>query len=354
MLDIAARIPSRAAAAIALGSLAAATFAVAPAQAQQGVADFYKGKNITVLIGYAAGGTYDATARLLSRHMPKHIPGNPQMVPTNLVGAGSIKAILNLYSVAPKDGTHLGMVARSYAIEPVFNPDAAKYDPAKFNPIGSSSSEVSIAAAWHTAPFKTFDDLFQREITVGSTGMTDDTGRFPLLTRNLTGAKIKIVQGYPGGNDVTLAMEREEVQGRFGWSWGSVKSRARDWLDQKKITVLFQMALNKAPDMPDVPWIMDYVKNERDKQALELLFSPQVTAWPLIAPPDVPADRIKALRASFDATMKDPAFLAEADKLKLEVEPISGEEMHKLVQRLGTFDKSVVERAVALTSTTAP
>ena len=336
-----------------LSAIAFAAYAV-PASAQQSVADFYKSKNITVLIGYAAGGTYDATARLLSRHMPKHIPGNPTMIPTNLVGAGSIKAILNLYSVAPKDGTHLGMVARSYAIEPVFNPEAAKYDPAKFNPIGSSSSEVSIAASWHTAGFKTFDDLFQREITVGSTGATDDTGRFPLLTRNLTGAKIKIVQGYPGGNDVTLAMEREEVHGRFGWSWGSVKSRAKSWLDDKKIDVLFQMGLNKAPDMPNVPWIMDYVKNDRDRQALELLFSPQVTAWPLIAPPDVPADRLKALRAAFDATMKDKDFLVEADKLKLEVEPVSGEEMHKLVQRLGTFDKSVVERAVALTSVTAP
>ncbi|HEU0069700.1 MAG TPA: hypothetical protein VFS04_00265 [Alphaproteobacteria bacterium] len=334
--------------------LFAASFVFTVPAAADSVSDFYKGKSITVLIGYAPGGTYDATARLLSRHMPKHIPGNPQMIPSNLVGAGSIKAILNLYAVAPKDGTHLGMVARSYAIEPVFNPEAAKYDPTKFNPIGSSSSEVSIAASWHTAPFKTFDDLFQREITVGSTGMTDDTGRFPLLMRNLTGAKIKIVQGYPGGNDVTLAMEREEVQGRFGWSWGSVKSRAKNWLDEKKINVLFQMALNKAPDMPNVPWIMDYVKNEQDRQALELLFAPQVTAWPLIAPPDVPVDRIKALRAAFDTTMKDKDFLAEADKLKLEVEPVTGEEMHKLVQRLGTFDKAVVERAVALTSVTAP
>lgn len=346
-----ARILSIATAAL---TVAAAASIFAEGAAAQSVADFYKGKNITVLIGYAPGGTYDATARLLSRHMPKHIPGNPTMIPSNLVGAGSIKAILNLYAVSPKDGTYLGMVARSYAIEPVFNPEAAKYDPTKFNPIGSSSSEVSIAASWHTAPFKNFDDLFQREITVGSTGMTDDTGRFPLLTRNLTGAKIKIVQGYPGGNDVTLAMEREEVQGRFGWSWGSVKSRARNWLDEKKINVLFQMALNKAPDLPNVPWIMDYVKNEQDRQALELLFAPQVTAWPLIAPPDVPPDRLKALRAAFDATMKDKDFLVEADKLKLDVEPISGEEMHKLVQRLGTFDKAVVERAVALTSSTAP
>lgn len=346
-----ARILSIAAAAL---TVAAAAPILAEGAAAQSVADFYKGKNITVLIGYAPGGTYDATARLLSRHMPKHIPGNPTMIPSNLVGAGSIKAILNLYAVSPKDGTYLGMVARSYAIEPVFNPEAAKYDPTKFNPIGSSSSEVSIAASWHTAPFKSFDDLFQREITVGSTGMTDDTGRFPLLTRNLTGAKIKIVQGYPGGNDVTLAMEREEVQGRFGWSWGSVKSRARNWLDEKKINVLFQMALNKAPDLPNVPWIMDYVKNEQDRQALELLFAPQVTAWPLIAPPDVPADRLKALRAAFDATMKDKDFLVEANKLKLDVEPISGEEMHKLVQRLGTFDKAIVERAVALTSSTAP
>ncbi len=318
-----------------------------PVLAQQ---DFFKGKTITVLIGYAPGGTYDATARLLSRHMPHHLAGQPTMIPQNMAGAGSIKAILHLYTVAPKDGTVLGMVARSYSIEPVFSPESAKYDPTRFNPIGSTSSEVSVGVAWHTTGFKTFDDVLKNELTVGATGTTDDTGRFPMLTRKLTGAKIKIVQGYPGGNDITLAMERGEVQGRFGWSWGSVKSRSKDWLDQKKINILLQMGMNKAEDLPDTPFIMDYAKNDRDRQALELIFAPQVTAWPLIAPPDVPADRLALLRKAFDDTVKDPAFVADAGKLRIDVEPVPGVEMQKIVQRISGFDRSVVERALELTA----
>lgn len=312
--------------------------------------EVFKGKTISVLIGYAPGGTYDATARLLSRHMPRHIPGNPTMVPQNMAGAGSIKAILHLYNVAPKDGTALAMVARSYPIEPIFNPENAKYDPTRFNPIGSTSSETSVGVSWHTTPFKTFDDLLKNEITVGATGTTDDTGRFPVLVRKLTGAKIKIVQGYPGGNNVTMAMERGEVQGRFGWSWGSVKSRSKAWLDEKKINLLMQMSLKKAEDLPNTPFIMDYAKSELDRQALELIFAPQVTAWPLIAPPDVPADRLAILRKAFDDTVKDKAFIAEATKLRIDVEPVSGAEMQQLVQRIRGFDRKVIDRALELTA----
>lgn len=326
--------------------VAAGSATAMPAASQE---DFFKSKTITVYIGYAPGGTYDATARLLSRHMPHHLAGQPNMIPTNMAGAGSIKAILHLYTVAPKDGTALGMVARSYSIEPIFSPESAKYDPTRFNPIGSTSSEVSVGVSWHTTPFKTFNDLMTKEITVGATGTTDDTGRFPMLARRLTGAKIKIVQGYPGGNDITVAMERGEVEGRFGWSWGSVKSRSRDWIEQKKINILFQMGMNKAEDLPDTPFIMDFAKNERDKQALELVFAPQVTAWPLVAPPGLPAERVTILRRAFDATMKDPAFNAEADKLRIDVEPVTGEEMQKIVQRISGFDRTVIDRALELT-----
>ena len=158
------------------------------------------------------------------------------------------------------------------------------------------------------------------------------------------------MQGYPGGNDITVAMERGEVEGRFGWSWGSVKSRSRDWIEQKKINILFQMGMNKAEDLPDTPFIMDFAKNERDKQALELIFAPQVTAWPLVAPPGLPAERVTILRRAFDATMKDPAFVAEADKLRIDVEPVTGEEMQKIVQRISGFDRSVIDRALELTA----
>lgn len=312
-------------------------------------ADFFAGKNVTVLIGYAAGGTYDATARLLSRHMGRHIPGNPNFLPQNLPGSGGIKAILNLYSVSPRDGSTLGMLARSYAIEPAFNPQMAKYDPARFNPIGSTSREVSVGVVWHTRGVTSLRDLQTREITAGATGVIDDTGRFPTLIRNLTGAKIKVVTGYPGGNDVTMAMERGEVDARIGWSWGSLKSRSKAWLDEKKINVLIQMALHKAPDLPNVPLIMDFAKTDIDRKALELLFSPQISAWPLIAPPDVPKERVSTLRRAFDATMKDPAFLADAEKIQIEVDPVSGETMQEVVTRIASFDRKVIDHAIELT-----
>ena len=314
--------------------------AIGAAQAQSPAGEPF-GKNINILIGYAAGGTYDATGRLLARHMGRHLPGNPGMVPQNMPGSGGIKTILHLYSVAPRDGTTLGMLSRSYGIEPVFNPQTAKYDPTRFNPIGSTSTEVSVGVVWHTVGVKNLDDLQTKEITTGATGTTDDTGRFPTLLKNLTGAKIKIVTGYPGGNDVTAAMEKGEVDARFGWSWGSLKSRSRPWLDEKKINILVQMALEKAPDLPDTPSVMDFAKTELDRQALELLFSPQA---------DVPADRIATLRRAFDATMTDPAFVAEATRLRIDVEPVTGEAMQKIVQRIGTFDHNVVERALKLTA----
>jgi tripartite-type tricarboxylate transporter receptor subunit TctC len=319
------------------------------AQAQAQDTDFFAGKTITVLIGYAAGGTYDATARLIARHMGQYIPGHPNIVPQNMPGSGGIKTILHLYSVAPRDGTMLAMLPRSYPIEPAFNPQAAKYDPRKFNPIGSTSQEVSVGVVWHTRGITSLDDLQTKEITTGATGVTDDTGRYPTLLHNLTGAKIKIVNGYPGGNDVTMAMERGEVDARFGWSWGSLKSRARPWLTDKKINILVQMALEKAADLPNTPIITQFAKTELDQKALELLFSPQVSAWPLIAPPEVPADRVTILRKAFQQTMKDPAFLADAEKLNVDVAPVSGEAIQKIVERIGAFDRDVTERALDLT-----
>ena len=330
--------------ALVFGSMIAGSTAARPEEA-----DFYAGKTITILIGYAAGGTYDATARLLARHMGRHIPGNPTILPQNLPGSGGIKTILHLYSVAPRDGTMLGMLSRSYSVEPAFNPTQAKYDPVRFQPIGSTSKEVSVGVTWFTKGITSVNDLQTKEITTGATGVTDDTGRFPTLLRNLTGAKIKIVTGYPGGNDVTMAMEKGEVDARFGWSWGSLKSRSKSWLDEKKINILIQMALEKAADLPNTPLIMDFAKTDLDRQAMELLFAPQISAWPLIGPPDVPAQRIQILRRAFDETMKDPAFIADAEKLRIDVDPVSGEQMQKIVQRIGSFDRKVIDRALALT-----
>ncbi len=310
---------------------------------------FYQGKTITMVVGYPPGGLYDTTTRLVARHIQKHLAGNPTIIVQNMPGAGGTKALMHMYSIAPKDGTVFGMVKRSYATDPMFESDAPNYDPNKIQPIGSTSSEVSVVATWHTSKANTFEYLFNNEITVGSTGATDGTVRYAQLVKRLTPAKIKIVAGYPGGNDVTLAVERGEVDAKFGWSWGSVKSRAKDWVDQKKINIILQMGLKKADDLPNVPFIMDYAKTELDKQALELVFAPTAFAWPIVAGPGVPAERIAELRKAFDATMKDPEFLADAKKLDLEIEPVSGEEMAKTVARLSHFPKAAIERAVELT-----
>lgn len=330
-----------------LGIAAAVTFATAVAAAEP---QFFKDKTITLVVGFSPAGLYDQTARVLARHIPRHIPGEPRIVVQNMPGAGGTSAVLHLYGSAPRDGTVLGMIKRAYATDPLLNPSGPQYEPARLLPIGSTSSEVSVATTWHTSGVKRFEDLFAKEIAVGATGATDGTVRYALLAKNLTPAKLRIVAGYPGGNEITLAMEKGEVDGRFGWSWGSVKSRAKDWLEQKKISIILQMGTSKAPDLPDVPSIMDYAKTELDRKALELLFAPLASAWPIVTTPDVPPDRLQILRRAFDATMKDPQFLAEAQKLDIEVEPLSGEEMAKIVSRLATFDRSVVERVTELTA----
>lgn len=313
-----------------------------------GAQDFYSGKTLTFIISTAAGNTYDTTGRLLARHMGKHLPGAPNTLAQNMPGAGGMKALMHLYSVAPKDGTMVGMVSRTYPIDSLIKPEEAKYDPRRFNAIGSTSVEVACGVAWHTSGITKFGDLQARELVVGATGPTTGSAFFPIALRHLTGAKFKIIYGYPGGNEVTAAMEKGEVQGRFGWSWGSIKSRSQSWLDEKKITILVQMALAKAPDLPDVPLITEFARDERDRQALEILLAPQAIAWPLIAPPDLPAERVATLRRAFDATTKDAAFVAEATKAGIEVEPVSGEAIQAIVARLGTFDRAVVDHALAL------
>jgi tripartite-type tricarboxylate transporter receptor subunit TctC len=313
----------------------------------QTVEEFYRGKTVAIIVGAAPGGTYDAIARLLAKTMGEHVPGRPVFVVQSMLGAGSVRAVTHLYNNAARDGTVIGMPSRSFAIAPTFNPQL-HYDAKRFNAIGSTSPEVSVAVTWHTVPVRRLEDCLTREISVGATAFSDDTGSLALMTKALTGARIRIVTGYPGGNDITAAMEKGEIDGRFGWSWGSLKSRARDWLVEKKITLILQMGLHRAPDLPDLPLIMDYAADASDRQALELLLGPQAFAWPVVAPPGVPAERVTALRRAFDATMRDPVFIADARKLDIEVDPLTGEAMQALIARILDFDPSVVARAQAL------
>jgi tripartite-type tricarboxylate transporter receptor subunit TctC len=332
-----------------LGCLGAAGTVIAALGVQTAAADsvedFYKGKTITLYVGFSPGGGYDTYARTVARHMGRHIPGNPGFVVKNRPGAGTLVLTNELYNVLPKDGTAMGVIARGTAMEPLMGNKKAKFDPRKFNWIGSANNEVSICVAWHTVPVKNIQDLRTRGLVVGGTGPGADTDAFPKLMNNILGAKLKLITGYPGGTDINLAMERGEVEGRCGWSWSSAKSRKPEWIKNNKIRVLAQMSLEKHPDMPDVPLIMDFTDDPDDKKALEVIFARQVMGRPFVAPPGVPADRVKALRDAFMAVMNDPAYLADANKQKLETgAAVSGRNVAKLVD--GIYDSS--ERAIAL------
>jgi tripartite-type tricarboxylate transporter receptor subunit TctC len=302
--------------------------------AAQSPAEFYKGKQLTFIVGSSPGGGYDAQARLLARHFSKHMAGNPSIVVQNLPAAGSLQAANNLYNISPKDGSTFGMIQRGMLTATLTNPTGVRFDIAKFNWIGNMASETAVVVAWADSPIKTTEDLFTKEMIVGGTGPTIDTETTPRLLNALIGTKFKVISGYPGTTEVTLAMERGEVMGLGDWSWSNVKSRRGDYLRDKKIRVLMQSALEKEPDLPDVPLALDYVKNAEDRQIMELIMAQKTVARPLVAPPDVPQDRIAALRSAFMATGKDADFMQDADKSKLDIGMSSGEDVDKVVARI--------------------
>jgi len=320
---------------------------LAPATADS-VADFYKGKNLDLYIGYSVGGGYDTYARLLASHIGKHIPGNPTVVPKNMTGAGSLKLANWLYNVAPKDGTAIGAIGRGTGFDPLFKIKGAQFDGTKFSWLGSANDEVSVCVAWQNNGVTKFDDVMNKELIVGGTGASADTDQFPKIMNGVLGTKFRIVTGYPGGNEVGLAMERGEVKGRCGWSWSSVKSLHLDWVKEKKIHVLVQLSLEKHPDMPDVPLVMDLAKTPEQKGILKVIFTRQVMGRPFLAPPGIPADRLKALRKAFMDTMKDKEFLAAAEKAKLEITPVSGEKIQALVKEAYESSPALVAKAAAL------
>jgi tripartite-type tricarboxylate transporter receptor subunit TctC len=300
----------------------------------QDSATTFKGKTIDLYTGYTVGGGYDLYTRLLARHIGKHLPGNPTVVPKNMEGAASIRFANWLYSVAPKDGTAFGTIGRGTALDPLLGQPGAQFDGTKFNWIGSANNEVSVCVAWHTTGFTTFDDMMRRELLIGGTGPGDDTVQFGKVLVGVLGAKLKIVAGYPGGNDAVLAMERGELQGRCGWSYSSVKAGHPDWLARKKIAILVQFALAKHPELPDVPLIVDLAKTEEQQKLLRFVFARQVMGRPYLAPPGVPPATVAVLRRAFMETMEDKEFLADAERLKFEITPVSGERIQALVAEL--------------------
>jgi tripartite-type tricarboxylate transporter receptor subunit TctC len=315
----------------------------------QSPADFYKGKTLEFYIGYSVGGGYDLYARTIARHIGKHIPGNPTVVPKNMEGAGSLRLANWMFRVAPKDGSVIGTIGRGTGFDPILGQQGAQFDGTKFTWLGSANNEVSVCVAWNaTSGITKFDDLLTKEMTVGGTSMSADTDQFPRILNGVLGTKLKIVSGYPGGNDVVLAMERGEVKGRCGWSWSSVMSTHRVWLDEKKMTVLAQLALQKHPDLPDVPLIVDLAKTDEQRQILKMIFARQVMGRPYLAPPGIPADRAEALRKAFMDTMADKDFLADAEKAQLEITPVDGAGIQKLVAEVYQSPPEVAKKAAAL------
>jgi tripartite-type tricarboxylate transporter receptor subunit TctC len=319
--------------------------AALPAHAQS-VEEFYKGKSISMLIGFSAGGGYDLYARHLARHMSKHIPGNPTIVPQNMAGAGSLRAANFVYSAAPKDGTAFGTFARTTGINPLLE-SGATFDGTKFGWIGSVTNDISTCVTWHTTPVKTWTDFLEKPMTLGGQGPSSEPDIFAKLYKNVFGAKIKLVAGYPGTNEISLAMERGEVDGLCGLSVSTLKTRHAAWLRDKRVNVLVQAAFKKSPDLPDVQLVIEQTKDKEKLQIFRMFLAAQEMARPFAAPPGVPADRLNALRAAFDATMKDPEYLAEAKKSRIDVNPVSGAEIDKLLAELYATPKNVIAKAGA-------
>lgn len=311
----------------------------------QSAAEFYRGKSIELDIGYSVGGGYDLYARLIARRLGQHVPGNPTVMPKNMEGAGSLRLANYLYAAAPRDGTVIGAISRGAAFDPLLNEQGARFDASKFSWIGSANNEVSVCVALTSSGISKFDDLFAKPLTIGSTGAGDDTYQFPALVNAVLGTKFKIVTGYPGGNDVSLALERGEVQGRCGWSWSSIKTTRPNWVRNKRIIVLVQMSLSKHPDLPNVPLIMDLAKTDEQRQIFKMIFARQTMGRPYAAPPGLPADRLAALRKAFMDTMTDKDFLGEAEQSKFEINPVSGQELEALVEEVYRTPPEVAKKA---------
>lgn len=312
------------------------------------VSSFYKGKTINLIIGFSPGGGYDLYARVLAKHIGRHLPGNPTIVPQNMPGAGTLRAAMYIYSVAPKDGTVIGTFSRSMPLAPLMKLPGANFNPMKFTWLGSITKDTVVCLSWKTSPVKSWDDLFKVEYKAGGEGKGSDPDVYATLIKKAFGAKVKLVTGYPGSRDISLAMERGEVDGLCGISYSTIRSTHPAWIKDKQVNILVQGALEPDPLMPKVPFLIDLAKTEQQKQILRVSLAPQAIARPFVAPPGVPEDRAQALQKAFDETMKDPDFLAEAKRLRLDVNPMSGPQVVDLLKKIYATPEDVLKETRAL------
>jgi tripartite-type tricarboxylate transporter receptor subunit TctC len=314
------------------------------------IADFYKGRSISLILSAGAGGGYASYAQAFAPYFSAHIPGHPSIVIQNMPGGGGIRAMLHLASVAAKDGTTLGLVHSSVPFAPLYGIKAAAYDPRAMNWIGSIDASTGICVAWHTSGIATWQDLLEKPFVVGGTGAGSQMETMPTMLNRLFGTKIKVISGYKGGNDIYLAMERGEIAGRCGGLISSIASTRPDWFAEKKVNVPVQIASARNPQFPDAPAIMELAKDERTRSILQLVLAPLQMDRPILAPPGTPAGRVAALRAAFHDTMIDPAFIAEADREHLEIGEVSGSDVAKILDTAFAMPPDIAKAATAAMS----
>src|SRR5580704_5376574 len=325
-----------------LAALLAGVIAVGHAAAQSPPGAF-AGKTVNLTIGFGTGGGYDLWARVVARHIGRHLPGNPTVTPQNMEGAGSYRASNFIYNVAPKDGTSIALISRDAPLGPLIGTPGAQFDATKLSWLGTPAIETNVCIANRTAPVKTVPDLLEKQLVVGDTGPGTGTRSYPKALNAILGTKFKIVGVYPSSADVFLAMERGEVGG-ICESLDSIKVRRPNWIPAKTVSVLFQGGTKPVPELKDTPFVIDLARGDADKQAIEFLYAGQGIGRPFVAPPNLPADRLKLLREAFMATMKDPEFIAEAEQRKLTLEPESGEELEALIRKTYATPKPIIER----------
>ena len=324
--------------------LGAAFIAASPVMAQM---DFYKGRSITMLIGSGAGGGYDIYSRVLARHMGRHIPGSPHIIPKNMGGAGSIKATNYLYNAAPRDGSIFAAVFNTLPVQPLIGRKGVKYDATKLNWIGSIGKLQNICTTFHKSPINTFEKAKTNQVVVAATGASGNAAVYPKLFNRLFKTKFKVVTGYKSSGAL-LAVTRGEADGICGMGYQTLLASAPEWILENKLNILAQIGLNPHPALPNVPMVLDMVKNKADRDLLTFLMIPQEMGRPYTAAPGLPKARLAALRSAFDATMKDPAFLRDAEKVRMKVEPINAAAMKKLVARLSSMPAATIKNAAKL------
>lgn len=324
----------------------AAALLSAPAAAQSS-ADFYKGKTIDFVVGSGAGGGYDIYARLLARRMGEHIPGNPTLLVKNVVGGGGIRASTLLYNVSPHDGSVIATVSRAMITAPVLGVEAAKFDAGKFTWLGNLTGEDSVCAAWHTAPVKTWEDLKKTKLIVGTAAPGTSTYTFAALLKNMFSAKFDLVTGYPDASQAVLAMERGEIQS-VCQTYSSIKAAHDSWLKDGTINVLVLVGVRRNRELPDVPAAAEFATTDEQRQLIKIILGPELIGRPVFAPPGLPAERTKVLRDAFMATAKDPAFLADAAKQNLEIDPTDGQKIQEMIADILSAPPAMMAKAAAI------